>query len=200
MKSNNVLEGESRDEERHYLWVLSLSLVIALWEFGGAWLSGSLALASDAIHVLIDVAASVVAIVTAYLVRTRAPKLEANIRRRGAYGSALLLLAAAVWIASEAISRLISPPVIISPIMLIVSVGGGLGNYLQHRILKHLEADHVTKRGLHFHILTDLWQSVAIITGAIIIELTNSYWLDPALSIMVALLIIRWAVKLVVRV
>jgi cobalt-zinc-cadmium efflux system protein len=191
--------GNCRCEEKRYGLVLLISLLIASFELLGSWISGSLALASDAFHVLVDAAAAAVAIITAFLVRRRANirTSEKTIRRKGAYISAFLLAVVAVFVLNEALTRLVSPPKIISTTMLAVAVIGCVGNYCQHRILMHAKDSHATQRGLHAHVLTDLWQSLAVVFGAIFVWLTDGYWIDPVLSIVVAFFILRWAIKLV---
>jgi len=179
-------------EERRYWLVLGISLGIAALELVGGYISGSLALASDGGHVLVDALAAAVAITVARSVRMKKGS-EAALRRRGGYMSSVLLAAVAATITWGAIPRLFSPPQITGYVMVAVATLGGLGNYVQHRILREAHENHVTHQGIHWHVLSDLWQSVAVVAGAVAILLTGCQLIDPVLSLIIAGIILHWA-------
>lgn len=185
-------------EEKRYWQVLYLSLLIATIEFSGAYVSGSLSLVSDGFHVLTDGLAAGAAIGVAYLVRAKhLPLTEQALRKSGGYFNAALLILVAFLITKKAVERLIAPAEVMGQVMLITAAVGGFGNYLQHRILVDVDEDHVTHQGLHWHVQTDLLQSLAVVFGAAFIMLTGYSWIDPLLSLVITILIIWWAIKLI---
>jgi cobalt-zinc-cadmium efflux system protein len=99
----------------------------------------------------------------------------------------------------EAVGRLFSPPKIISWLMIGVAVFGALGNLLQNWVLAHAtaaEEAQVTHEAAHLHVLSDLWQTVAVIAAGIIIAATGWRIIDPILSIVISLVMVYWSIRL----
>jgi len=69
--------------------------------------------------------------------------------------------------------------------MTVCAVLGGIGNYLQHRILLQ-GAPNLTRKGMQWHILSDLWQSVAVVLTGLLIAATGKPEIDLVASIMIA--------------
>ncbi len=154
-------------------------------EIVGGLMSGSLALLSDAGHMLGDFGAISAAIIIAYLA-FKNQKLDHKARRAGAYIHGLLLLLSAAWVLIESIHRVNHPLEInIGPMIAFAAIGG-LGNYCQHRILCASEKN-ITRTGMHWHIQTDLWQSVAIIAASLLIAITGKTNIDLIVSVAIAL-------------
>lgn len=187
--------GENcRCEEKRYWGVLVIAIVIFLAEISGGWWVGSLALQSDAFHVLIDAVSITLGIMTVYAVKGRNGHDESKIRRWTGDASAVLLAIAAAWVLKEAWERMYSPVEILSGYMIAISFAGGLGNYLQHLRLEsggHEDHDHheehITHRAMSLHVLSDLMQSVAVVAGGVVIFFTGYTIVDPILSVFVAL-------------
>lgn len=187
-----------RCESRRYWIILWIGLGIFVAEIVGGILSGSLALLSDAFHVLVDSAANVVSIFVAYAVVKHGQNGH-KLRAFGGYINAALLLGIAVWVLYEAIGRIITPRNILSSVMIFVAVIGALGNFLQNYVLGHAtdeEESHVTHRAMHLHVLSDLWQSLAVILAGIIIAVTGWRLADPILSIIISIMMMYWAFQL----
>lgn len=172
-------------EERRYWVIFFASCAIAGAEMLGSLISGSVSLLADSFHVSFDGAAALAAVVTARLVR-RYRAHEQLVRKLSSYLTVLLILGSAAWIVVEAYARLSDPPPIVSGVMMFVAILGGYGNYYQHRFLSQAETTHRTHQLLSFHILTDLWQSIAVVAGGAAIWLTNWYLIDPLLSFLLA--------------
>ncbi len=187
-----------RCESKRYWIILWIGLGIFIAEIIGGIISGSLALLSDAFHVLTDSVAYFVSIVVAYLVAKRG-RDERKLRAVGGYINATLLLIIAGWVMYEAAGRLFSPPKITSGLMIAVAVFGALGNLLQNYILEHAtaaEEAQVTHQSAHLHVLSDLWQSIAVIAAGIIIAVTGWRLADSILSIVISLAMIYWSARL----
>lgn len=172
-------------------------------EVVGGYLSGSLALIADAGHMLTDT----VALFLAWL-GFRLGRRPADSKRSFGYSrlevlagliNAMTLFALVGWIAYEAVQRFFNPHEVLAGPMFVVAVIGLLVNLLVFRILSKADADHVNIKGALLHVLGDLLGSVGAIAAAIIIWLTGWMPIDPILSVLVSLLILRSAWTLLMR-
>lgn len=179
-------------------FVLTASFMVA--EVIGGLLSGSLALIADAGHMLTDAAALLLAW-AAFRFGRRASDGQRTfgyLRLEVAAGliNAVTLFVVAGWIVYEAIGRLLEPSEVLAGPMFIVAVLGLLVNITVFFILSRGDKDHVNIRGALLHVMGDLLGSVAAIAAAIVIWLTGWMPIDPILSVLVSLLILRAAWRL----
>lgn len=191
----------SGSNERRIFFVLLLTAGYALIQAAGGWLSGSLALVADSGHMLSDAAALALALV-AYRVARRAADAAASygyhrvrVLAALANGAALLLLVA--WITWEAVSRLREPVEVMAGPMLVVAVIGLLVNLAGAFILMRGESGDQNLKGALLHVIGDLLGSVGAIGASVGILLTGWTALDPILSVLVAVLVLRSAWGLV---
>ena len=183
--------------ERVVLIGLLLTAGFMLVEVVGGLLSGSLALIADAGHMLTDAAALALAW-AAFRVGRRA----SNARKTFGYLrfevlagliNALTLFALVAWIAWEAVQRLRAPTEVLAGPMLAVACAGLVVNLLVFRILHAGDQSHVNIKGATLHVLGDLLGSVAAIVAALVIHFTGWMPIDPILSVLVCVLILRSA-------
>lgn len=189
----------SSTNERVVLTGFVLTAGFMLVEVVGGVLSGSLALIADAGHMLTDAAALLLA-----WVGFRIGRRASDARRTFGYMrfevlagliNALTLFALVAWIVWEAIRRLRMPGEVLAGPMLAVAVVGLLVNCLVFWILHRGDQAHVNIKGATLHVLGDLLGSVAAIVAALVIHFTGWMAIDPILSVLVCLLILRsaWA-------
>jgi len=187
----------SRANERKVLVSFALIFGFMLVEAVGGVLSGSLALLADAGHMLTDAAALALAY-AAFRVGRRA----ADSRRTFGYlrfeviagfVNALTLFAIVIWIVAEAWQRLLAPREILAGPMMAVAVIGLLINVVVLWIMTRGDTGHVNVKGAILHVLGDLLGSVGAIAASVIIYFTGWTPVDPILSVVVALLILRSA-------
>ena len=172
-------------------------------EVAGGIISGSLALLADAGHMLTDTMALGL---SAYAFRVATKPADAS-RSYGylraqiiaAFVNGLSLLVIVGWILFEAVMRLIEPPDVIGSTMLVVASIGLMVNVVSFLILHGGDQDNLNVRGAALHVLGDLLGSVAAIVAAIVIIRTGWMPIDPILSMLVAMLILRSAWRLVKR-
>ena len=191
------------DDRQRLLGALCLTGGFMLVEAAGGLITGSLALLADAGHMLTDTAALGLASV-AVLVAGR----PGDARRSygywrfpvlAAYVNALTLLLIVVWIAAEAAGRIRQPVEILAGPMLAVAVVGLLVNLAAFRLLHGGRRDSLNIRGALLHVLGDLLGSAAAIVAALVILATGWTLVDPLLSLLVALLVLRSALSLLRR-
>lgn len=189
----------SARNERVVLTALVLTASFMVVEVIGGLISGSLALIADAGHMLTDAAALALA-----WLGFRIGRRASDARRTFGYMrlevlagliNALTLFALVAWIFWEAFHRLRNPGEVLAGPMLAVATVGLLVNIVVFWILHRGDRDHVNIRGAMVHVLGDLLGSVAAIAAAIVIHYTGWMAIDPILSALVCLLILRsaWA-------
>lgn len=181
-------------EIKRYGVIFGIAGIIFIAEVVGGIDSQSLALLADAGHVLTDTGAILVAIIVSYRVKCGAN--ETSTRKVGGYINAFLLGGVSVLILMEAIDRFKEPREVVSWVMISIAVLGTIGNYVQHKMLESAEADHVTHESMRLHILSDLYQSFGVVFGGILIWMTNWVLIDPIISFVIALMMMRWTRKL----
>jgi len=183
--------------ERKVLLAFTITFFFMIVEAAGGFLSGSLALIADAGHMLTDAAALALAYAA-----FRFGRRAADQRRTYGYErfeviagliNAITLFAIVVWIVYEAVQRFRQPEQILAGPMMAVAVMGLLVNILAYRILSRGDTEHVNVRGAALHVLGDMLGSVGAIGAAIVIYFTGWMPIDPILSVVVALLILRSA-------
>ncbi|MFY3746320.1 cation diffusion facilitator family transporter [Anaeromyxobacter sp. Red801] len=183
---------------------LGLTAAIMVAEAVGGWMSGSLALVSDAGHMLTDAGALGLALVAAWLsTRPADDKRTFGYRRAEVLGAQLnvgALVVLSVWIAWEAVQRLRDPgPPIRLELMAFVA---GVGLAANLAILWFLHGEHsLNARSAFLHVLSDTISSVAILAGAVVMGIRPDLrWIDPVLSLAIALLILWGAVRLILEI
>ncbi|AGT11092.1 cation diffusion facilitator family transporter [Paracoccus aminophilus] len=185
------------ENERKVLIALVITGSFMVVEVIGGYLSNSLALLADAGHMLTDTAALALSFFAFRIGRRAADGRRTFGYLRfeviAAFINALALFAIVLWVAFEAWHRFSAPPEILAGPMMIVAVLGLLVNILVLRILQSGEHDHVNIQAASLHVLGDLLGSVGAIGAAVVIWLTGWTPIDPILSLVVSLLILRSA-------
>jgi cobalt-zinc-cadmium efflux system protein len=166
----------------------------ALVEALGGWLAGSLALLSDAGHMATDAAALGLALFAQWVARRppspRASYGYARAEVLAAFVNAIALLLLVGFIAVEAIQRMRTPEPVMGGAVLGVATVGLLVNLLTAWVLSRASAS-TNVRGVLLHVLSDALGSIgAIVAGAVILT-TGWTPIDPLLSLLTAVLILR---------
>jgi cobalt-zinc-cadmium efflux system protein len=152
-------------------WALGLNGAFLVIEAGAGWWTGSLALLSDAAHMLSDVAALALALGAAQLARSRAnARMTYGLGRSevlGAFTNSLFLLLACAWIVWEAVSRLLGePPHVPGWPVLVIGVIGLVINLGSAWALFRTDRNNLNVRGALAHMLGDALGSVGAIAAA----------------------------------
>lgn len=182
------------------LWVTLLNFSISVFQVIGGILSNSLSLISDAIHNFGDT----LAIFIAFLAGKHANKKPDEKKTFGykrteilaALFNGVVLIAICPFLFAEAYKRFIDPQPIKGGMMLVVAVFGLVANLISVLVLQKEKSDNLNVRAAYLHLLGDTLSSVAVIAGGIAIVVWQFYWLDPLVTVAVALYILyhTWGV------
>jgi cobalt-zinc-cadmium efflux system protein len=186
--------GVAAAGERRALWIaLSLTVGFAIVETAAGWLAGSLALLSDAGHMITDSAALALALLARHISQRpptrRASYGYARAEVLAAFINALIMLAVIVWIAVEAVRRLLAPGPVVGGVVVAVAAAGLLVNLVSAWLLSG--HDTLNSRAALLHVLGDMLGSVAAVVAGAVIVATGWLPIDPILSLFVSALILR---------
>ncbi len=189
--------------ERRLLFAFALTLVTLIVEAAGGWYSGSLALFADAGHMFVDAFALLLAWAGAHFAMRPADDKRsfgyARLEVLVGYTNALAQFGIVAWIVVEALARFAAPTPILSGIMLGVALIGLVVNLLVLQVLGGHDHDDLNTAGARLHVLGDLLGSLGAVAAALIIRGFGWLWADPAISIVVAVLILASAWRLLRR-
>ena len=186
--THNHGAGASESQLKKALALTATFLVVEV--AGGLW-SGSLALLSDAAHMLTDVVALAIA-----LLAVRIGRRPADDRRTFGYArfeilaaafNALLLFGVAGYVLYEAWRRLAEPPEVQSVAMLVVAAAGLVTNLISMRLLAGGKDESLNVKGAYLEVWADLLGSVGVIAGALVIWLTGWVWVDTLVAVAIGL-------------
>ncbi|HUW70125.1 MAG TPA: cation diffusion facilitator family transporter [bacterium] len=174
--------------------ITSLTLVA---EIVGGIMTGSLALLSDAAHVFLDIFALALSY-GAIRLASRAPSEKHSygfhrMKVIAAFINGVTLVVVALEIFREAINRFGHPEPVIAGPMLIVAVIGLAANLIVALVLGHHDHDDLNTRAAFLHVLGDALSSVGVIAAGFIILATGWTWVDPAVSILIGIIIMTGA-------
>ncbi len=193
--------GASADADRGKL-TIALALILAFMaaEVVTGIVANSLALLSDAAHMLTDAAAIGFSLVAINLAQRPARgQMTFGLKRAeilSAQANGITLLVLAAIIAIEGVRRLIDPPGVDGALVLIVALVGIVVNLAATATLARANRESLNVEGSFQHILTDLYAFIGTAVAATIIILTGFDQADAIASLLVAALMLRSAIGL----
>ncbi|MFT5835387.1 MAG: cobalt-zinc-cadmium efflux system protein [Sulfurimonas sp.] len=200
--------GHNHDEHNHNhdhrtqdKKVLKIALVITfitmIAEFVFGFLSNSLALISDAIHMFTHSFALIISLIAIIIASKQAPIDKTfgyyRVEVLAAFINGLTIVLSIFWILYEAIDRYFNPSEIDLMTAGIVAIIGLIVNIITGIILMQGDKENINLKSAFVHMLSDALSSVAIIIGYVVIYYTSWYFIDILLALLVALVIGKWA-------
>jgi cobalt-zinc-cadmium efflux system protein len=186
--------------QKRLIWSLAVTVLLFAAEAIGGILSKSLALLSDAAHVLTDGFALVLSLI-AIVIAKRPTDWRATFgyQRIGILaalinGASLIIIA--FFIAYEAYQRFKEPPAIDAQLMLVIAVAGLIGNLVMAWLL-HGEHHDLNVRSAWLHVIGDALSSVGVIIAGLVIYFTGWRAIDPIISLVVCVMILISGVRVV---
>ncbi len=183
--------GTDRGSERRLRWALALSGGFFLVELVAGFMTGSLALLSDAGHMATDVAALAIALAAITLGRKPADAQRTYGYRRfeimaaAVNAGGLFVVAGVIFV--EAWKRFWEPSALDTGGMLLVAVLGLVVNLIGMRLLHAGHQENLNLRGAYLEVLADMVGSAAVILAALLIRFTGWQQLDPLVAVAIGL-------------
>ncbi|WP_437396094.1 cation diffusion facilitator family transporter [Flagellimonas lutimaris] len=179
---------------RNLLISIFLNIAITLAQVIGGFLSGSLALLSDALHNFSDVLSLMISYGARRLGKKKASKHRTFGYKRAeilaAFINAATLVVVAIILMKEAVERLMDPQEIESNLVIWLALIAIAGNGFSVLLLKK-DADHnMNMRSAYLHLLTDMMASVAVLIGGILMKYFQIYWVDALLTMIIGIYLI----------
>ena len=184
---------KSKKDKNLFISIL-LNIVITVAQIIGGVLSGSLALLSDALHNFSDVLSLVVSYVASKLAKKKASTDKTFGYKRAeilaAFVNASTLIIVAVLLIIEAIKRFQNPEEIESDLVIWLAVIGILINGASVLLLKGDSKNSINIKSAYLHLFTDMLASVAVLIGGLLMKYYQMYWVDSALTFLIAIYLI----------
>ena len=184
----------SDHKDRNLLISILLNSIITIAQIIGGFLSGSLALLSDALHNLTDVFSLIISYIASILSKKKATKTRTFGYKRAeiiaAFINASSLIVIAIYLVFEAINRFFNPQKIEAELVIWLSILGILFNGLSVLLLKKDSANNINIRSAYIHLLTDMLASIAVLIGGLLMKFYQVFWVDAALTVAIAVYLI----------
>tara|TARA_B100001123_G_C15174447_1_gene972767 strand:- start:9 stop:905 length:897 start_codon:yes stop_codon:yes gene_type:complete len=184
-------------------WAFWINLTFLIIEIIGGFLTGSLALLSDAGHMLTDVSALGLAIIVSRLA-TRPPDEHRTygylkMEILGAFINGASLVAISGFILWEALHRISSPIEIIPGPMLIIAILGLTANIISAAFLHNGQHKNINIKSAYLHLVSDAFASVGVVISAFVIWIWNWTFIDIITSFVIIILILSGTWKMLLQ-
>jgi len=183
------------------LIVLLITSVVMIAEIIGGLLANSLALLSDAGHMLTDILALSLSIIAMRFAQKPPTTSKTfgfyRLEILAAFFNGIVLLCISFYIFYEAYQRLVHPEEIKGLFMLVVAAIGLLANGIGIIILRKSALRNLNVKSAFFHMVGDTISSVGVIVGGLVILYTGWYIVDSLIGVFIGMLILRGAYSLV---
>lgn len=185
------------------LVTMLLNFLITITEVAGGIISGSLSLISDALHNFSDgisIIISYIAIKLRY--RENSPRHTFGLKRAEIFAAVInssLLLMISFYLFYEAVERLIHPQLIRGNLMTIVALIGLGANVIGTLLLQRDAKNSINVKSAYLHLLSDAVSSVGVVLGGLAIYFWKIYWIDPILTILIGLYILKESYKILLQ-
>ena len=193
--NHNHLININNTDSRKLIFVISLNFIIAITEVVGGLISNSLALISDSLHNFSDAGAILLSYI-AIKISGKAHTLKRTFGYRRiqiivALFNASVIILVSLFLFREAYERFINPSPVRGGIMFIVAIIGLVANAVSVILLKGGTKDNINIKSAYLHLLIDTLSSVAVVVGGIVIYFYNIYWIDPLLTAIIGIYVIK---------
>ncbi|AXR65362.1 cation diffusion facilitator family transporter [Leptospira mayottensis] len=194
---HHVERSREKGLKRSILLTILVSFSIFLVELFGGIRSGSIALLADAGHIITDVIALSLSLM-AVLLASQKPNYQFSfgyyrIEILTSLLNSILIFGISFYIFYEATERFQNQKEILSFEMIFYCVSGIVLNLISAWILFRFSAENINIKSAYIHVLSDLFSTTGVLIGSILIYFTNWNWIDPLISILISILILRSA-------
>jgi cobalt-zinc-cadmium efflux system protein len=188
-------------EKKRLRVVLVLTFVMMIAEMVWGYLSNSLALLSDAFHMLTHFGALAVSLISIEV----ATRLQSRDKTFGYWRIEILsalfngvtLLPIMAYILYEAYRRFVHPESVVVSQMFTVALIGLVVNLVCAVVLADVSREDFNLRGAFLHLVGDTASSIGVVLAAVVIHYTKWNFLDPIVSVLIAMVILVWSIGLI---
>jgi cobalt-zinc-cadmium efflux system protein len=171
-----------------------LNILITIAQVIGGFISGSLALLSDALHNFTDVLSLVISYIANILAKRKAsPKRTFGYKRAeiiAAFVNSSVLIVVGLILIFEAIERFFNPQVIVSDIVIWLAFLAILVNGISVLLIKKDAEKNMNMKSAYLHLFTDMLSSIAVMFGGILMKYYEVWWVDSVLTLLIAMYLI----------
>ncbi|MEO0527566.1 MAG: cation diffusion facilitator family transporter [Bacteroidota bacterium] len=179
---------------RNLMVSILLNVLITIAQIVGGIVSGSLSLLSDALHNFSDVLSLVISYVASVLSKKEASTNKTFGYKRAeiiaAFVNSATLIIVAIILIKEAIERFLDPQEVESNLVIWLSLLAIFANGLSVLLIKKDADRNMNMKSAYLHLLTDMMASVAVLIGGLLMKFYAMYWVDPVLTLAIALYLI----------
>ncbi|MDD3721549.1 MAG: cation diffusion facilitator family transporter [Lutibacter sp.] len=180
---------------KNLLFSIVLNIVITVAQLIGGFVSGSLALISDAVHNFSDVVSLIISYGANILTRRKKQTLKYTFGYKraemiAAFFNAATLIVIAVFLGIEAIKRFSEVHEIKSGLVIWLAILGILANGLSVLLLKNDAKRNLNMKSAYLHLLSDMLTSVAVLIGGLLMKYYQIYWIDALLTLIISIYLI----------
>jgi len=191
--SDNTLSG------KNLLISIVLNIIITIAQLIGGFISGSLALISDAVHNFSDVISLVISYVANSLSKNKKQTKQYTFGYKraeiiAAFINAASLIVIAIFLAIEAIQRFNTSHEIKADLVIWLAILGILANGFSVLLLKKDANHNLNMKTAYLHLLSDMLTSVAVLIGGLLMKYYQLYWIDAVLTLLISiyLMFLSW--------
>jgi cobalt-zinc-cadmium efflux system protein len=182
-------------------WAFGLIAVFFVVEVVGGIVTNSLALLSDAAHMLTDLVGLGMALAAIHVANRPTPRTDRTfglyrLEILAALANAVLLLGVGVYVVVEAVQRLRDPQPIESGVMLALALVGLVVNVVALLLLREGASESLNVKGAYLEVLADLLASVGVVAAALVVAITGWDYADPLVAATIGVFIFPRTVKL----
>lgn len=180
-------------KEKALMISISITLMVMVLEIAFSFIGNSLMLFSDGIHMFTHALSLIITLLSMVIARKTKNK---SVELIAVTINGMMLFYFGIYIFFESIDRLLEPRTIQLTYTLAVAVIGLIVNVFTAVLLNQSGIEDLNTKSAFAHMVSDTLMSVSIVIGTLIIYFTKLYVIDAILSIIVSVLIIKWAVDL----
>ncbi len=201
---NNHSHNHSTLSGKNLLLSIILNIVITVAQLIGGFISGSLALISDAVHNFSDV----ISLIISYIANLLTNKNKQTIHQTFGYKRAEIIAAfinassliiIAIILGIEAFKRFKTPKEIDSDLVIWLATLGIAVNGFSVLLLKKDAKNNLNMKSAYIHLLTDMLTSVAVLIGGLLMKYYHVYWIDATLTLIISIYLIylSWSILII---
>lgn len=173
------------------LLIISLASIVATIEGYIAFNSGSVAVAGDAGHTIVDALGYLIPLALAARALVGTWSDEDSARRFFGFMQSALLFVVGVAVIGGAVYRMIFVHTVLAEAMLVGGVVGLIGNAMMICVASGMSKSHVTGQLLHMHVMADFGISLGVVFGGLMTYLSGSWMYEPVTAAVIGTLIIK---------